>query len=186
MVGLFGLLRGVAALGGIIAVLGLGGCAHQPPVARAEEVESLTRALTTLAPTVSAREARQVAAEAFAYSRTLADEYRVVRPALLHNLLVNSGVKQRGLCFEWAEDLLAHLEKLRPATLELRWGIARAETVREHNCVVVTARGQSFAEGIVLDPWRNSGRLAWAPVVGDRYPWLEGELIPPAEAAVTP
>ena len=29
----------------------------------------------------------------------------------------------------------------------------------EHNCVVVTAVGQAFEDGIVLDAWRNAGNL---------------------------
>jgi hypothetical protein len=57
---------------------------------------------------------------------------------------------------------------------QLHWGVAhRGSELREHNSVVVTARGQKFEEGIVLDPWRNSGELYWARVKNDRYPWKE-------------
>jgi hypothetical protein len=45
-----------------------------------------------------------------------------------------------------------------------------------HSTVVVTARNQPFEKGLVLDPWRNSGRLYWIPVKADRYPW-EKEIL---------
>jgi hypothetical protein len=141
--------------------------------------------LTSLAPNVHETEAELVAGCAYEYPRTLASQYRVVRPALFHNFLVNSGYRQRGLCYEWAEDLLAQLQTYNLESLELHWGIARADTSREHNCVVITAQGQSFDQGIVLDPWRRSGRLVWSPVSSDKYPWVEGELTN-APPVVTP
>jgi hypothetical protein len=38
--------------------------------------------------------------------------------------------------------------------------------------VVITAAGQPFETGLVLDPWRNSGDLFWARVDRDVYPWV--------------
>ncbi|HOC52079.1 MAG TPA: hypothetical protein PKI07_13410, partial [Verrucomicrobiota bacterium] len=51
------------------------------------------------------------------------------------------------------------------------------ETRREHSSVVLTAPGQPFEQGIVLDAWRRSGRLYWSGVKEDKYPWIEGRLI---------
>jgi hypothetical protein len=135
--------------------------------------------LAALAPTVLEDEAQRVADCACDYSKQLAREYRVVRPAFLHNFLVNVGLKNRGLCYHWAEDLLARLQTLNLTTLELHWGVARAGTVREHNSVVVTAQGHPFENGIVLDAWRRSGRLVWKAVSADKYPWVEGVSMAP-------
>ena len=166
-----------------LLVLGLvaAGCAHSPDhsgqgLAAAGDVLGLEKNLAALSYTVRRDEARLVATNAYEQARQLAGDYRVVRPAILHNCLVNSGLKIRGLCYHWAEDLLAQLESFRLSTLEVRWGIARAGTVREHNALVVTARGQAFEDGIVLDGWRRSGRLVWLSVKADHYPWLEGAL----------
>ena len=178
-------LQTLSAVLGLLAMAGLTGCAHLPRVAKASEVRSLESALTSLAPTVQENEAGRVAGCAYDYSRTLAVRYQVVRPALLHNFLVNSGFKLRGLCYEWAEDLLAQLQTFDLESLELHWGIARADTYREHNSIVVTARGQPFEQGIVLDPWRHGGQLVWSPVLADHYPWLEGELTN-SPVAITP
>ena len=64
------------------------------------------------------------------------------------------------------------MRELPLTTLELRRGIAWKDDLwNEHNCVVVTARGAPFESGVVLDAWRNAGRLRWAPVRMDHYPW---------------
>jgi hypothetical protein len=117
-------------------------------------------------------EANRLAEAALAESARLAAEYRMARPALFNNLLVNVGFKRRGLCWHWTEDLLAALGALRLTSYELHWGTAhRGRLFREHNSVIVTARGQSLASGIVLDPWRDSGALHWVAVSEDHYPW---------------
>ena len=142
-------------------------------VPAADEVQALTADLLALSPQVRRDEASRFARVALRSSIELAREYRLVRSPHFHNFLVNTGVRDRGLCHEWARDLGARLSEVRSPSLVLRWGIARAGTLREHNCVVVTARGQPFARGLILDGWRRSGRLYWTRVAADRYPWKE-------------
>jgi len=137
-------------------------------------VPSLRDSLAALAPTVRQEEAQRAAACAFEVAQRLEQEYAPIGPPLFHNLLINLGLKKRGLCCHWTEDMLAPLQALRLQTLDLHWGVARAGTLREHSSVVVTAKGQAFEEGIVLDAWRHSGRLYWAFVAVDRYPWKKG------------
>lgn len=136
-------------------------------------VRSLTQQLRALSPAVQRDEAKRIATRSFLSTEELARRYRPFGPPQLHNFLVNTGVRKRGLCHHWARDLGQRLAATRPRSLVLRWGIARAGTLREHNAVVVTARGQRFEEGIVLDAWRHSGRLYFGPVAGDKYPWQE-------------
>lgn len=140
----------------------------------AEEIAALHRQLTELSGTVDRREARQVAETAVLYSQTLASRYRVVRPAAWHNILVRMRARQRGLCYHWTTDLMRKLQSLGLTSFDLYWGVAhRGSELREHNSVVIAARGQPFEAGLVLDPWRNSGDLYWASVRQDRYPWRE-------------
>ena len=131
--------------------------------------------IAALSPEVRLKEARRLADSAYLTARQLARDYRVIGPPLFHNFLVNIGVRERGLCFQWARDLFVQLNRLPFQTLELHWGAARVGTWREHNCVVVTAKGQAFEEGIVLDAWRRSGHLFWSPIRADHYPWQEDE-----------
>jgi hypothetical protein len=104
----------------------------------------------------------------------LAHQYRMVKPIEIHNTLVNLGLRKRGLCFQTAEDMYVRLRELNLKTLQLHWGVAHKDDLwLEHSGVIVTARGRPFSSGLVLDAWRHSGRLRWAWVGGDRYPWVK-------------
>ena len=142
-------------------------------VAKAE----LRTKLAMLSPTVRVDEAERFAQSADVTSRRLAREYRVVFPPALNNILINTGARKRGLCYHWTEDLIHQLDALKLETLELHWGEAFARTFSENNGVVVTAKGQAFEQGIVLDAWRYQGRLYWGPVRKDpeHYPWRENK-----------
>jgi hypothetical protein len=144
---------------------------------RQERVVSLERALTALSPDINQSEAELLAETAIYYSLELAGRYRMLRPPILHNLLVNIGLKERGLCIHWTEDLLNRLRGLGLKSLELHWGLANRDVPLrlEHSSVIITARGQSFEEGLVIDPWRNSGDLYWILVKDDSYPWKPGQ-----------
>jgi hypothetical protein len=133
--------------------------------------------LAMLSPTVRVDEAEKLALCAYKTSRRLAREYRVVFPPALNNVLINTGGRKRGLCYHWTEDLLHQLDALKLETLELHWGEAFARTFSENNGVVVTAKGQPFGQGIVLDAWRYQGRLYWGAVRKDPegYPWKENK-----------
>jgi hypothetical protein len=137
-----------------------------------DKTAALERSLAALGPEVDRTEARRAARTAVTTSLQLADDYRVVSPARLHNLLIQVGVRDRGLCWQWTEDLMARLQALDLKTLELHWGVAhKGSDLREHNSVVVTAPGRPFRQGLVLDPWRDSGDLYWIAVDRDSYPW---------------
>ena len=143
------------------------------------KIKQLQQELVGLSATVDKTETRILAETAVRESAVLAEEYQLVRPAVSHNLLVVLGIKDRGLCYHWTQDLMARLQALDLKSFQLHWGVAyRGSELREHNCVVITADGQSFFKGIVLDPWRNSGNLYWARVAKVSYPW---ERLPPSD-----
>ena len=132
-----------------------------------ESIIGLRDALITLSPSVDPAEAAVISVTAHTTSRRLAQEYRVVGPPAFQNFLIHVGVRERGFCFDWARDIGARLKELKPKTLVLHWGAAFAGTRRENNCLVATARGQSFPDGIVIDGWRKAGRLWWSSVSKD-------------------
>jgi len=144
-----------------------------------EKIGTLRHDLADLNRQANMLEARQVAETAITYSSDLAEKYDLVRPAILHNVFVRMGLKDRGLCYHWTEDLMRQLQLLDLKTYQLHWGVAyRGSELREHNSVVITARGEAFEKGMILDPWRNSGDLYWALIQTDTYPWKE---LPPNE-----
>jgi hypothetical protein len=152
----------------------LAGCAS-PGRNGGEQPDAIELAwrLNALTGGAAQEQARLLAETAVARSHQLAEEYRAIRPPWLHNCFVQSGLKERGLCWQWADDLHASLKALDLPAFELHLVVARFGTRREHNAVGVSARGVSFADGIVLDAWRRGGYLVWADLREDKYPWYK-------------
>ena len=143
-------------------------------MAETQRVRDLSHSILNLDGSIDAREAQRAARVSIEYSQELARQYEISTSPVMHNLLVNLGVKQRGLCIDWTADLLARLKQERFDSLDLHWAIANYETTfrLEHSTVVVSARGDSIYQGLVLDPWRHSGQLHWAPTLEDvGYNW---------------
>src|SRR2546426_5712750 len=137
---------------------------------------ALSTRIAALSPTVSPDEARRVAYTAYMTGRELHREWRVAWLPGIQNFLVNMGKRKGGLCFQWATELLVRLDALKLQTLELHWAESGPNTDAEHNVIVVTARGQAFGEGILLDLWRYSGALVWTHVTMDPdYHWTENK-----------
>src|SRR2546427_3895258 len=145
-------------------------------VAGSADDASLRTRIAALSPTVSPDDARRVAYAAYMTGLELRREWRVVWLPGLQNLLVNMGARKGGLCFQWATELLVRLDALKLQTLELHWAESFANTSGQHNAIVVTARGQPFEQGILLDNWRYSGQLVWTQVTMDpEYHWKENK-----------
>ena len=137
--------------------------------------QALAEKLAALSPRVRKEEASRLADCAYATAVHLKRQYGVLWPPLFNNFLVNSRIKKRGLCFQWSEDMLVRFDGLKLTTLEFHWGEANPGTWHENNCVVITAKNQPFRSGIIIDCWRNSGRLYWNTVAADYEPWVENK-----------
>lgn len=144
------------------------------PVVEQQRIGELELAILDLGNAIDPAEARDAAAIAIEYSLQLAEEYEITDSPLTHNFLVNIGVKPRGLCVDWTYDLLVRLQQERFRSLKLHWGVANHDsTFRiEHSTVIISARDQPMQQGLVLDPWRQSGQLFWAKTLEDpEYQW---------------
>lgn len=149
------------------------GCAFPGPRPAVNEEASQTLLETELVRLLGYRdpESQHLAQVVLARTAELTRTYRVRGPALWHNMLVNTGLRERGLCCHWAQDLIASIRALQLQQYHAHWGVSRYGTWREHNSVVITAAGQAFKTGLVLDPWRHAGALYWTPVRDDVYAW---------------
>jgi hypothetical protein len=147
-----------------------------PEFAMSADDPVLRGAIASLAPSVDPAEARQVAEIAYTIGRDLRKEWRVVWPPGVMNFLVNTGRRKGGLCFQFAERLELRLTEQKWKTLEFHWAESFERTSGEHNVIVVTAKGQAFSRGIILDNWRYGGRLVWGFAVDDpHYHWHENK-----------
>ena len=145
----------------------------QVPHSDLTNAETLANQFAALSPRVDRTEAKLLADGAFATVSQLRRQYRMFGTPIFNNFLIYHGLKKRGYCYQWSEDLLVALDALKLKTLELHWGEANPGNWRENNCLVVTAEGQPFNRGIVLDCWKHFGHLRWNQVLSDEDPYVE-------------
>jgi len=136
---------------------------------------ALTKQIAALSPRVRTEEAAQLAECAYVTVSQLRRQYHMFGTPIFNNFLIYHGIRKRGYCFQWAEDLLVALDALKLKSLQLHWGESNVGNWRENNCIVVTAKGQPFNRGIVLDCWRHFGHLRWNAVTVDEDPYVENK-----------
>jgi len=167
----------------LIALL-LGGCSVKAPVStqgalngpEKQQTAQLEMVLMGLGKQVNASEAKLLAQDSISYAYSLSERYGLVWPPLWHNTLVNVGLKERGLCHQWADDMLAHMRKADYKSFDFHLGVSKMGSFMEHNTLVVSAKGAGFTHGVVLDPWRDSGTLFFAKIKDDtEYTWSQRE-----------
>src|SRR5437763_11027658 len=145
-------------------------------LATSAEDPALQARLVALSPSVDPEEARRVTYIAYTTGLELAHKWRMVRSPTVQSFLINIGLKKGGYCYQFATELLLRLDAEKLKTLELHWAESDPGTDTEHNVIAVTARGQPFEEGIMLDNWREAGHLLWGPLTGDpSHTWQENK-----------
>jgi hypothetical protein len=156
-----------------LIVLLLCSCAHQQDSQTEQQtrIAALTLELQKIAPDADQKEARHFASIAVRTTADLREQYQVSAAPWVHNIEVNSGIKPRGLCFHYANDLAVKLQPLTRPHWQLHFVQAKPKELLEHNAIVITGVGKPWQSGIVLDGWRDSGVLYFGPVMEDKYPW---------------
>ena len=145
----------------------------QVPRGDLAKAEALASQLAALSPRVDRNEAKLLADCAYATVGQLRRQYRMFGTPIFNNFLIYHGLRKRGYCYQWSEDLLVAVDALKLTSLELRWGESNPGNWRENNCIVVTAKGRPFRSGIMLESWRHLGHLYFGPVVADSDPYVE-------------
>ncbi len=151
----------------VVFIIAFGVCIKAVWAGDERSIKKLRDALVALATDVDPGEAELVSVTAHTTSRSLAREYRLVWCAGVQNILINTGRRQRGFCGHYTRDIGERLRELKVKTLVLHWGAAFAGTMDENNGLVVTAINQPFENGILMDGWRNGGRLFWCALKED-------------------
>ena len=163
----------------VATALLIAGCGDAPekrfPVGE-PEIAELRHAIMALGPGIDPEEADRAARISFAHTRELAIAYKITDSPLVHNTKVNMGLRPRGLCWHWAEDMESRLNSEDFQTLELHRAIASADNPFriDHSTAIISRRGDGFKQGVVLDPWRLGGVLTFVPTLEDTdYDWQE-------------
>ncbi|HPQ80451.1 MAG TPA: hypothetical protein PLZ86_01870 [bacterium] len=143
-----------------------------------QNVVNLKRALVSLygddPPEKARSEADGLSKDIIDRIEELSERWRIGGSALLHNVKINLGFREKGFCYHFAAELRKVMAKSSPEWFDSKWGTAWEGDYRENNALVITARGRPFESGIAVDPWRAAGRPFWTAVKGDRFPWVEG------------
>jgi hypothetical protein len=145
-------------------------------LAKSPEDPALIARLVALSPNVNPEEARRVAHIAYTTGRELAQKWKMFPSPTIHSFLINMGLKKAGFCYQYATELALRLDAENLRTLEQHWAESDPGTDTEHNVIAITAKGQPFEQGIMLDNWREAGRLLWGPLTGDpSHTWQENK-----------
>lgn len=139
------------------------------------KIRELTQAIKDLGPAIDRAEASFVARESVLYAMHLANEYKLITPPNSHNVLVNTGQRDKGLCYHFASDMSDHIVTGRTyKTLSLQRAVSFQGQRFEHNVLTVAAKGKGIKDAIILDAWRNSASLLWMKTEEDpNYHWTK-------------
>ena len=136
------------------------------------KINELRKEIISLSNKIDKEEARRVSTEAIIYSKHLANEYKIVKPALFHNTLINLNLKEKGYCYHYANDLMEHLKEKEFKSFYFIRAVSNKGEYFEHSSLVLTRDDISFNNSIVLDAWRNAGELFFSKVKDDKkYEW---------------
>ena len=114
----------------------------QVPRSDLDKAEALASQLAALSPRVDRNEAKLLADCAYATVSQLRRKYSMFGTPIFNNFLIYHGLKKRGYCYQWSEDLLIALDALKLASLELRQRTAIPE--RHHVGLLAPSRTPVF------------------------------------------
>lgn len=135
-------------------------------------MQSLSLLIQSLSGKVTKKESNDLAYKAINYSKQLANDYEVVAPALFHNSLINMGIKEKGYCYHYANDLIRYLKNENYKSFNLVKVVSNRKEYFEHSAIIVTRDDVELNQSVVLDAWRNSGILYYSVVKDDKkYKW---------------
>ena len=149
------------------------GCVVTAPSVSQTKVTELSLLFQSLNSSIPQSEAMQLSKDIFYKTQKLTEEFELTSPPVFHNFLVTVGVREKGLCYHWSDTLYAYLSQKPYMSFEFHLvGANIGEYFYEHNALVVVAKGGKVEEGIIIDPWRDSGELYFSKVKDDSsYRW---------------
>lgn len=158
------------------------GCTVTPVHVSQSQMTKLSFLLQTLGS--SQKESSRLSRDIFQKTTAMTKTFKLTYPPLWHNTLVNLGFREKGLCYHWSDTLYLHLLAQSYPSFEFHLvGADIGEYWLEHNALVVVKKGrkvdekikkvdEKVEEGVVIDPWRDSGKLYFSKVKEDRaYKW---------------
>lgn len=141
-----------------------------------EQINSSSKELANLiiqsSSKIDKKEAISFSRDITSYSIFLANKYEIYTHPLVHNTLVNLNLKQKGLCYHYANDLLKFIKYKAYKSFKFKKIVSKRNDYFEHSAIILTRGDISFKDSIVLDAWRDAGKLYFSKVKNDeKYKW---------------
>ncbi len=157
----------------IIISLFVSGCSVKLASISQSDTTKLTKLLLSINRDIPPKEAQRLARDIYFKTQNLIEEFELVSPPLWHNFLVNTGIRKKGLCYHWSDALFVYFKSRNYPSFEFHLvGANIGKYWSEHNAIVIISKGEEIKDGIVIDPWRNSGKLYYSHIQKDReYQW---------------
>jgi len=145
----------------------LSACGNQPAI----NSDSLAIQIQTLDKRLDTKQAQLISKNVLTVSKEIKEEFDPLPLPWFNNFLVNIGLKEKGLCWEYRDALLLKL-KPKVAPLTLLPVVANIDKLNEHNAVVIASKDTKFQDTLLVDLWRKSGEPYIIKVGDDRkYKW---------------
>ena len=157
-----------------LSLLVFSGCTVKVLAPPQEKIDQLSHLLQTYNKGIPLVQTRKLSQDISQKTEALSRAYQLTTPPLWHNTLVNTGFRKKGLCYHWSDSLYRHLKKQNYSgyTFHLM-GANVQEYFFEHNALAVVPKGSKIEEGVIIDPWRNSGKLYFDRIKEDPdYVWV--------------
>jgi len=135
--------------------------------------ESLVPLLQTLDKDIPYEEALSLSREIFQETDKLRVQFNPISEPHVNNFLVNIGLKEKGLCYEWSDPLYLYFRRKPYKYFSFHLLVAnRGKYFQEHNVLAVTSKKDEILNGVIIDPWRESGKVYFSKVKDDKkYVW---------------
>ena len=147
-------------------------CSTVPDTSQ-NRVENLATLLQTIDKEIPFEKALSLSKEIFQQTDQLRDEFNPISEPHVNNFLVNIGLKEKGLCYEWSDPLYIYFRRKPYRYFSFHLIVAnRGKYFREHNVLAVTSKKDDIPNGVIIDPWREPGKLYISKVKDDiKYVW---------------
>ena len=149
------------------------GCTVKPTFPSSVQIKQLSEVLQAIDRKIPTNESRRLSRDLYDYTSVLVRNYRLTWPPQWHNFLVNIGLREKGLCYNFSDALYLHLKQAAYPHFDFHLAVAhRGDYFREHNALVVIAKDGRVENGVIIDAWRHSGKLFYTPFNRDpKYRW---------------
>lgn len=121
-----------------------------------DQKEILSQKLITLDNHIDKKQALKISYTILKVSKDIKNEFAPIKYPWINNILVNIGIKKKGLCWEWRDELYNRLDgKIKP--FDILKVVANKGRLNEHNAIVLNHKSNNIQNAILVDLWRFSG-----------------------------